>query len=113
MEQEEARYMTELASKKETNLERQSKMRERARHLKGLRETERQAFVEKKLEQRWRDQCEEMRSLLVKRNQDNLFEERAEQIRLKAEEYERQRQGGIVMIITSLQYKIKPRLLLL
>ena len=85
--------MTEIASKQETTLERQARMRERAKQLKERRETERQALVEMKLEQRWRDQCEEMRALLVKRNQDNVCVERAEQLRLKAEEKERQKQG--------------------
>ena len=83
--------MTEIASKKETSLERQAKMRERAKYLKDKRETERQALAEQKLEQRWREECEEMRSLLVKRNQDDVFTERAEQLRVKEEEQERQR----------------------
>ena len=46
--------MQEMSSKQETVLERQAKMRERARMLKEKRETERMALVEKKLDQRWR-----------------------------------------------------------
>lgn len=46
--------MLEISSKQETVLERQAKMRERARMLKDRRETERMALVEKKLDQRWR-----------------------------------------------------------
>lgn len=93
LEHEEEQYMTEIATTQETTLERQAKMRERAKQLKQKREDERKAFVEQKLEQRWRDQCEEMRSILVKRNQDDVCLERAEQLRLKAEQRERQKQG--------------------
>lgn len=41
-------------SRQETVLERQAKMRERAKMLRDRREAERLAFVEKKLDQRWR-----------------------------------------------------------
>ena len=85
--------MSEISAKQETTLERQAKMRERAKYLRDTRESERVALAEKKLEQRWRDQCEEMRSLLVKRNQDEVFQDRAEQIRQKAEEQKRQLEG--------------------
>ena len=46
--------MCEMASKKETVLERQARMRERAKSLKDKREAERLNLVEKKLDQRWR-----------------------------------------------------------
>lgn len=46
--------MEEVTSKQETPLERQARMRERVRSLREKRETERQALVEEKLEQRWR-----------------------------------------------------------
>lgn len=51
---EESRYMEEMASKQETVIERQSKLRERAKHLKDKREAERLAFVNEKLEQQFR-----------------------------------------------------------
>ena len=51
---EEEQYLQEISSKQETVLERQAKMRERARMLKERRESERLALVEKKLDQRWR-----------------------------------------------------------
>ena len=54
LQQEEAQYMSELTSLQETPLERQAKMRERAKMLKDRREQERLALVEDKLEQRWR-----------------------------------------------------------
>ena len=54
LQSEEEQYLQEISSKQETVLERQAKMRERARMLKERRETERLALVEKKLDQRWR-----------------------------------------------------------
>ena len=54
LSQEEANYMMEMASKDEAVLERQAKMRERAKHLKEKREAERLAVVHQKLEQQWK-----------------------------------------------------------
>ncbi len=54
LQTEEEQYLSETADKQETPLERQAKMRERARTLREKRETERLALVEKKLDQRWR-----------------------------------------------------------
>ena len=54
LQSEEQQYMSEMASKKETVLERQARMRERAKSLRDKRETERLKFVENKLDQRWR-----------------------------------------------------------
>ena len=51
---EEEQYLHEMSCKKETPLERQARMRERARVLHDRREKERLAFVEQKLDQRWR-----------------------------------------------------------
>lgn len=51
---EEQMYLTEMADKEETVLERQARMRERARSLREKREMERVAVAEEKLEQRWR-----------------------------------------------------------
>ena len=51
---EEQQYLAEMASSEETVLERQAKMREKARALKERREIERQQFVEEKLAQQWR-----------------------------------------------------------
>ncbi|XP_064390856.1 cilia- and flagella-associated protein 53-like [Halichondria panicea] len=82
---EEEQYLIEMAGRQETPLEKQAKMRERARSLKEKREAERLALVERKLEQRWRGQCEELRSIQSKHHQDGVCEERAEQLRLNAE----------------------------
>lgn len=49
--------MAEMAQSQETVLERQAKMRERAKVLREKREAERVALVEKKLDQRWRCAC--------------------------------------------------------
>ncbi len=51
---EEEEYISEMISKQETTLEKQARMREKARKLKERREEERLALVEKKLDQRWR-----------------------------------------------------------
>lgn len=51
---EENEYLKEIASSEETLLERQAKMREKAKMLRDKREAERLALVEKKLDQRWR-----------------------------------------------------------
>ena len=51
---EEDQYLTEMAAAEETTLERQAKMREKAKALKERREAERRAFVEEKLEQQFR-----------------------------------------------------------
>jgi hypothetical protein len=52
--EEEHGYIEEMESMQETTLERQAKMRERAKYLKEKREHERQEFVAEKLDQRWR-----------------------------------------------------------
>ncbi len=44
----------EMTTQEETVLERQAKMRERAKQLKERRESERMAFVQEKLEQQWK-----------------------------------------------------------
>lgn len=51
---EEEKYVEELSNMRETPLERQARMRERAKDLKEAREKERLALVEEKLEQKWR-----------------------------------------------------------
>lgn len=54
LQQEEADYLAEMESKEETTLERQAKMRERARALKEKRERERLEFVQDKYDQQFR-----------------------------------------------------------
>ena len=54
LQQEEEQYLAEMASKEETVIERQAKLRQRAKDLKEKREQERLAFVQEKLEQQFR-----------------------------------------------------------
>lgn len=89
---EEQQYLQEMEEKEETTLERQAKMRERARSLKERREQERLQFVQEKYDQQFRNQCEELRSTLSKRQQDEVCVERLEQIRIKDEIEEDRRQ---------------------
>ena len=93
LQSEEELYMSEIAVKQETTLERQAKMRERARQLREQREQQRLALVDEKLEQRWRNQCEEMRALLTRKHRDEVFTDRAYQLKLNAEKREREKQG--------------------
>lgn len=86
---EEEMYFTEMASKAETLLERQARMRERARSLREKREQERVAEAERRLEQRWRNQCEELRGHKFKNNLAEVTRNRGEQLRLKEEEKKR------------------------
>lgn len=72
-----------MEESQETVLERQAKLRERARQLKEKKETERQAIAAEKYEQLFRSQCEELRSTVSKRAQDEIAAERLEQIKLK------------------------------
>lgn len=51
---EEACYIQEIEDQKETVLERQAKMRERAKFLKDKRESERLSFVQQKYDQQFR-----------------------------------------------------------
>ncbi len=54
MAKEESQYITEMEESQETMLERQAKMRDRARFLKEKRESERLQLVSEKMDQRWR-----------------------------------------------------------
>ncbi|CAL1530958.1 unnamed protein product [Lymnaea stagnalis] len=84
-ESEEACYLKEIDEKQETVLERQAKMRVRAKFLKDKREAERLAYVQEKYDQQFKAQCEELRSTLSKRHQDQVCLDRLEQLRLKDE----------------------------
>nr|XP_004226085.1 cilia- and flagella-associated protein 53 [Ciona intestinalis] len=82
---EDEEYVREMEAKHETLEERQNKMCERAKLLKAKRETERQAFVEEKLDQQWREQCEELRGVLSRRHQDEVCVDRMQQLAAKAD----------------------------
>lgn len=52
--EENDQYLVEMEASQETLLERQAKMRERAKFLKEKREKERLKIVAEKLDQKWR-----------------------------------------------------------
>lgn len=54
LDAEEEQYLLDIDSQQETTLERQAKMRARAKELREKREQERLALVEEKLDIRWR-----------------------------------------------------------
>ena len=54
LRREEQQYLLEMEQKEETTIERQAKMRERARALKDRRESERLQFVQEKYDQQFR-----------------------------------------------------------
>ncbi|KAM7392262.1 hypothetical protein PAMA_007400 [Pampus argenteus] len=90
LEAEEQQLLQEIEEKRETSVERQAKMRERAKTLRERREGERQQLVSDKLEQLFRENCEELRSIQNKRRERQVCEERAAQ--LKSREQQRQQQ---------------------
>ncbi|XP_067279903.1 cilia- and flagella-associated protein 53 [Pseudorasbora parva] len=85
LESEEQELFREMEAKKETVFERQAKMLERATTLRERRESERQRLVADKLDQLFREQSEELRTVQMKRRQDEVCTERESQIRTKEE----------------------------
>ncbi|XP_016381786.1 cilia- and flagella-associated protein 53 [Sinocyclocheilus rhinocerous] len=85
LESEEGEIFREMEAKKETVLERQAKMVERAKTLRERRESERQRLAAEKLDQLFREQCEELRAVEMMRRQDEVCTERAAQIHTKEE----------------------------
>ncbi|ESO89587.1 hypothetical protein LOTGIDRAFT_204314 [Lottia gigantea] len=83
LESEEKEYLQEMEDKQETTIERQAKMRSRAKFLKEQRESERLKLVQNKYDQQFREQCEELRSTVSKRTQDQICVERLEQLQIK------------------------------
>ncbi|KAK7115865.1 cilia- and flagella-associated protein 53-like [Littorina saxatilis] len=91
LRQEEQHYLAAMEAAEETTLERQARMRERAKSLKEKRESERLQIVQNKYDQQFRAQCEELRTTLSKREQDIVCAERLEQLKLKGEEAKEQK----------------------
>merc|ERR1712126_235966 len=73
----------------ETIEDRQEKMKERAKYLKEKREIERLGFVEEKLDEKFREECEELRSEFSKQTRDEIFQDRQMQIQMKEEQKQR------------------------
>nr|CAB3228135.1 coiled-coil domain-containing protein 11-like [Phallusia mammillata] len=88
---EEQQYLEEMEAKQETIEARQDKMLKRAKVLKEKREKERLQIVEEKLDQQWREQCEELRGVLSRRHQDEVCIDRMNQLAIKSD-LERRRQ---------------------
>lgn len=80
----------------ETIEEKQARMRSKAQMLKQKREEERQKIVTEKLDLLWQNQCEELRSMLSRRHQDQVCLERKHQLNLIAE-MEREKQAEEAM----------------
>lgn len=78
--QEESSYEHELNSMIESPLERAAKLRERARKLQQEKEREQQEFVQEKLDQKWRAECDELRLLQSKYLQKELGGEHLRQM---------------------------------
>jgi len=83
LESDEKQYLLEMDAKEETVIERQAKMREKAKALKEKRECERLNVVQEKLEQQWRENCEELRSTVSHRHTHQVATERLEQLRIQ------------------------------
>jgi len=90
---EEESLINEMESMEETIEDRQEKMKERAKFLKQKRETERLSYVEEKLNERFREECEELRPVFSKQMRDEIFKDRQVQIQMKKEE--KIREAGI------------------
>jgi len=93
---EEQGYIQQAHSMKETMEQKQERMRTKAVELKSIREAERLKVVQQKLDQQWQNQCEELRSVLTRRHQDQVCLERQHQLYLNAE-MERERQAEEAM----------------
>ena len=92
-------YLQKAHALKETMEEKQERMRRKAAELKARRESEREAIVKKKLDQQWQNQCEELRSVLTRRHQDQVCIERSYQLNQQAER-ERERQAEEALYLT-------------
>ncbi|TPX72621.1 hypothetical protein SpCBS45565_g00287 [Spizellomyces sp. 'palustris'] len=77
---DEERYQKELASTVVTGESRVEAMRARMNELKAKREKERQKIVEEKLLQRWRNECDELRSIESHLLEKEVASARAEQL---------------------------------
>ncbi|XP_060986944.1 methyl-CpG-binding domain protein 1 isoform X9 [Dama dama] len=87
---EENEYFTEMQLKEETIEEKKDRMRDKIRLLREKKEKERQDFVAEKLDQQFRERCQELRSELFCIHQKTVCEERKAQIAFN-EELKRQK----------------------
>ncbi|KAG8504522.1 Cilia- and flagella-associated protein 53 [Galemys pyrenaicus] len=87
---EENEYFSEMQLKEETIEEKKDRMRDKIRLLKEKKEKERQDFVTAKLDQQFRERCEELRVKLSSIHQKKVCEERKAQVAFN-EELKRQK----------------------
>ncbi|XP_040120418.1 methyl-CpG-binding domain protein 1 isoform X8 [Oryx dammah] len=87
---EENEYFTEMQLKEETIEEKKDRMRDKIRLLREKKEKERQDFVAEKLDQQFRERCQELRAELFCIHQKAVCEDRKAQIAFK-EELKRQK----------------------
>ncbi|XP_019483124.1 PREDICTED: cilia- and flagella-associated protein 53 isoform X1 [Hipposideros armiger] len=87
---EENGYFTEMQLKEETVEEKKKRMKNKTRLLKEKKEKERKAFVAEKLDQQFRECCDEFRDELFCIHQKKVCEERKAQIAFN-EELKRQK----------------------
>ncbi|CAL9682492.1 unnamed protein product [Knipowitschia caucasica] len=90
LETEEQELLKETEERRETPLERQAKMKERARVLRDIRETQRQQIVSEKMEQLFINQCEELRAVLAKRREEETRMDCVAQVLSKQERQQEQ-----------------------
>merc|ERR1712147_118016 len=83
-EEEEYAKELEVHFRGESLIERQAKMRQRAKELAEKRESERLKIVNEKNEQQWRQECVELRPVLSRRHQDQVCAARKHQSETKA-----------------------------
>ncbi|CAL8322531.1 unnamed protein product [Lota lota] len=92
LETEEKEQLQEMENKRETVLERQARMRDRARTLRERRESERQQLVADKLDQQFREQNDELRVAQSRRGLDQVCAERGQQLLIRQEVQRRQQE---------------------
>jgi len=80
LDAEEASYMQEAESTAETPLDRQAKMRTRARELRDKREDIRQRMATQKLDAAWTQNCEALRTLVSRKNHERIDIDRKTQV---------------------------------
>ncbi|XP_053730041.1 cilia- and flagella-associated protein 53-like [Synchiropus splendidus] len=94
LQDEEVQLLQDMEGKsnKETPEERQAKMAERAKALREKRETERKQLVDNKLDQLFREKCQELRNNQSRQLAQHVSADRAGQLRSRKEQLERLRQ---------------------
>ncbi|XP_076614502.1 cilia- and flagella-associated protein 53 isoform X2 [Chaetodon auriga] len=92
LEEEEQQLRQEMEEKMETSVEREARMKERAKALRDKRETERRQLVSEKLEQLFRERSEELRTLQSRRTVQLVCSEREAQVKSRQERLRRQKQ---------------------